>query len=93
MEYDDSQVLDWQFKRFVELRCYGSKEITGFGTGQSGTSAYMLFYERVKKKDIRLVITPETNQKFPNRKEFETYLDEKMKAELALVKAERDKRN
>ena len=35
-------------------RCYGNKP--GSGGGQQGTSAYMLFYERIKKKDYKLVV-------------------------------------
>lgn len=58
MEYNDQQVHDWDFKRNVRTRCFGSKDVKEFGSGHSGTSAYMLFYERVKKKDIRLVLTP-----------------------------------
>ena len=56
MEFNDSQVMDWDFNKNIETRCFGSKDVKTFGAGNSGTSAYMLVYERVKKKDIRLVI-------------------------------------
>ena len=31
MEFNDTQVLDWDFKRQNESRCFGNREITGFG--------------------------------------------------------------
>ena len=36
----------------------------------------MLFYERIKKKDFRLVITEEMKEKTLNNEEFKEYLVE-----------------
>ena len=74
MEYNDSQVMDWDFKRHYETRCFGNKKESS--ASNSGTSAYMLFYERVKKKDIRLVLTKDKLdfKDEDNLKEFKEYL-------------------
>ena len=56
MEFNDSRVSDWDFKE-LEKQCFGNESGSFMGDSY-GTSGYMLFYERVKKKDIRLVLTP-----------------------------------
>ena len=33
MEYNDKHVLDWDFKRNVKTRCFGSKGVKEFGSG------------------------------------------------------------
>ena len=38
----------------MEARCFGKKQ-ESYGFDTTGTSAYMLFYERVSKKSMRLV--------------------------------------
>lgn len=55
MEFNDSQVTSWDYKN-VDRRCYGSNKSAFGDFAQEGTSAYMLFYERIEKKDIRIVV-------------------------------------
>ena len=57
----------------------------------------MLFYERVKKKDIRLIIKEdslhqELKANSDSREEFKNYLTQKGNAELAELKNENDNR-
>ena len=64
MEYNDSRVSDYKFENL-------EKDVTGDGEkssntysynngwsdgGTYGKSAYMLFYERRKKKDMKVII-------------------------------------
>lgn len=51
----------------MEPRCYGSDKSAFGDFEQEGTSAYMLFYERVQKKDIRIVV--KDKQKFAEFKQ------------------------
>ena len=50
MEFNDTQVTNWNFTQQLESRCFGSKR----SLDTQGTSAYMLFYERVVKKPLRI---------------------------------------
>ena len=50
MEFNDTQVQNWNFTQQLESRCFGSKR----ALETQGTSAYMLFYERVVKKPLRI---------------------------------------
>jgi len=67
MEFNDSQVSDYKFENLDsevsgeevttnQFSGYGGYGGGGFWGGKYGTSAYMLFYERIKKKDIKLVV-------------------------------------
>lgn len=56
MEFADTQVTNWDYDKFLEPRCFGSDKSAFGDFEQEGTSAYMLFYERVTKKNIRLVV-------------------------------------
>ena len=66
MEFNDSRVVDYKFENLdgdATGEDAGSKAVSygSYGTGWSsgttyGKSAYMLFYERRKKKDIKIVI-------------------------------------
>ena len=49
MEFNDSRVSDWDFKE-LEKQCFGNESGSFMGDSY-GTSGYMLFYERRKKKD------------------------------------------
>ena len=58
MEFNDASVSDWDFKNLAK-ECYGNENSTGFfsaGGDSYGTSGYMLFYERRKKKDLKIVV-------------------------------------
>jgi len=58
MEFNDSSVSDWDFKNLAK-ECHGNENSTGFfsaGGDTYGTSGYMLFYERFKKKDLKMVV-------------------------------------
>lgn len=54
MEFNDSRVSDWDFKE-LEKQCFGNESGSFMGDSY-GTSGYMLFYERRKKKDIKILI-------------------------------------
>ena len=80
MEFNDTQVSNWDFKKQVESRCFGSAQ----QETNSGTSAYMLFYERVRKKDIRLVLynkIGDYHQKY-NEEQLREALEKKTDHEL-----------
>ena len=56
-EYNDSMVADWKFSKMQE-DCFGdpaNTENRGWG-GNYGKSAYMLFYERRKKKSLKIIV-------------------------------------
>lgn len=61
MEYNDSRVSDWEFKD-MRQRTFGNEQKANQNAyfsslGDSyGTSAYMLFYERRVKKDIKVLV-------------------------------------
>ena len=88
MEFNDTQVSSWDFKKQVESRCFGSAH----QETNSGTSAYMLFYERVKKKDIRLVLYNKIGDYHSqyNEEHLKASLEIKTNHELQLLKKERD---
>ena len=46
----------WNFENGVK-RCYGTKTTKTGQVDTSGTSAYLLFYERIKKNPLRLRVT------------------------------------
>ena len=56
MEFNDTQVQHWNFENGVK-RCYGTKTTKTGQVDTSGTSAYLLFYERIKKNPLRLRVT------------------------------------
>lgn len=66
MEFNDSTVKDFKFEE-LEGDCFGDKPGSssgyggwgGFGGGRYGKSGYMLFYERKKKKDVKILVTKE----------------------------------
>ena len=88
MEFNDTQILDWDFKKHVETRCFGNDK----ASSNSGTSAYMLFYERVKKKDIRLVLSNKIreNRSGYNENELKLVLEKRKNHELELLEEEKD---
>jgi hypothetical protein len=57
MEFNDSSVSDWDFKKLKE-DCFGDdpSASSGWGRNWGGKSAYMLFYERVIKKPIKILV-------------------------------------
>ena len=65
MEYNDSRVSEFDFEK-LKSECFGDQNKGNSGGydswdswGSYGKSAYMLVYERRKKKPIKVVITPE----------------------------------
>lgn len=68
MEFNDSRVSEFNFEKMKD-ECYGevpktSQSSSGYDDGWSswgsyGKSAYMLVYERKKKKPIKIVISEE----------------------------------
>jgi hypothetical protein len=63
MEFNDSTVRDFNFEKMKE-ECYGGDGKSGnddswsFG-GSYGKSAYMLVYERKKKRDLKILVNAE----------------------------------
>jgi len=62
MEFNDSMVKDFDFSKLKE-DCFGSEGKSSgassswnFGGGDYGQSGYMLFYERKKKKDLKILV-------------------------------------
>jgi len=60
MEFNDSTVKDFKFEKLKE-DCYGGEkkaEAGGwtFGDSSYGKSAYMLVYERRKKRPIKILL-------------------------------------
>ena len=86
MEFNDTQVQDWDFKNQVEPRCFGGTK----DSNKSGTSAYMLFYERYFKKDIRIVLNDKIFKHVQAYEELEAVLVRKRMYELKLL--EKDKK-
>jgi transposase len=65
MEFNDSTVRNFNFEKLKE-ECFGGSggnedswgASSGFG-GSYGKSAYMLIYERKKKKPVKILVDPE----------------------------------
>ena len=63
MEFNDESVTNYKFEDLKD-DTYGDKDIQNSGGGmwgfnwggKYGKSAYMLFYERTKKKDIKVLV-------------------------------------
>ena len=62
MEFNDQQVHHWDYSKHVKS-CYGTKAEKGQNNEDYGTSAYLLFYERVKKKPLKLKLTQDIKDK------------------------------
>lgn len=83
MEFNDSRVSDWEFKE-LKQRTFGneakSNQNSYFSSmGDSyGTSAYMLFYERRKKKDL-VIVVPEDKAEELKSKGVNVHFDEEKK--------------
>lgn len=58
MEFNDSRVTNFDFKD-LEKQCFGNEQGQGFMGETYGTSGYMLFYERRKKKPLQILIDPD----------------------------------
>jgi hypothetical protein len=56
MEFNDSRVFDWNFSKLKENTFGDLNEKTGYGGSTYGQSAYMLIYERRKKKPLRVIV-------------------------------------
>jgi len=82
-EYNDSRVSDWEFKE-LEQRTFGNapkSNNNGYfsALGDSyGTSAYMLFYERRQKKDLKIIV-PEDKIEEQKAKGINVQYDEEKK--------------
>lgn len=60
-EFNDSNVTAWNYKDKIKEECFGDKKdqqssYNSWGFGAYGKSAYMLFYERKKKKPLTLIV-------------------------------------
>lgn len=60
MEFNDSIVRPFKFEKLKD-ECFGGDKSSDYDSGWSfgssyGKSAYMLFYERRKKKPIKILI-------------------------------------
>lgn len=67
MEFNDSTVSNFNFEK-LKGECFGGEggqanDGWGFGGGSYGKSAYMLVYERRKKKPIKILVTEEEAKK------------------------------
>ena len=58
MEFNDSRVSDYNFGE-LEKQCFGNDDKSGFMGESYGTSGYMLFYERRRKKDLKILVEEE----------------------------------
>ena len=86
MEFNDSHVSDYKFEQ-LDDDVSGDAEIQisggygGFGGfnwgGKYGKSAYMLFYERRKKKDLKFVVKEEQVEEEKAKGVEVTYDEEK----------------
>jgi len=83
MEFNDSRVSDWDFKE-IEKQCFGNEAGSGFMGDSYGTSGYMLFYERRKKKDLKILID-EDKVKEEKAKGTEVHYDEEKKESFKKV--------
>lgn len=90
MEFNDSNVTDYKFDKLEEdvsgdasiklssgYDPYGYSSASSWG-GSYGKSAYMLFYERRKKKDLKFVV-PEAKVEEEKAKGIEVAFDEEKK--------------
>jgi hypothetical protein len=83
MEFNDSSVKDYNYSE-LKNECFGDKAGTqqnfmGFGGwgGKYGKSGYMLFYERRKKKPIRIVVpADQVTEEMKSRLEHDAEKDE-----------------
>ena len=55
MEFNDSRVSDFQFRDLAK-ECQGNEAGAGYMGDSYGTSGYMLFYERRKKKPLKILV-------------------------------------
>jgi hypothetical protein len=93
MEFNDSTVRNFSFDKLKE-ECFGGSggggnedawgASTGWGnSGSYGKSAYMLIYERRKKKPVKILIDPEEAKASPEDPSI--HYDEKKEEHYRLV--------
>lgn len=89
MEFNDSRVSDWEFKE-LKQRTFGNEVkanqhayLSQLGDSY-GTSGYMLFYERRKKKDLKIVV-PESQLEERKAGGEEILYDEQAKEHYRMV--------
>ena len=65
MEFNDSRVSEYKFSKLKDDAFGGSKSSSGWGSWSTsyGQSAYMLVYERKKKKPLKVLVTDAEAQK------------------------------
>ena len=83
MEFNDSRVSDWDFKE-IEKQCFGNEVGEGFMGDSYGTSGYMLFYERRRKKDLKILIDEDKVEE-EKAKGTEVHVDEEKKEAYKIV--------
>ena len=84
MEFNDSRVSDWDFKD-IEKQCFGNDPNSGGFMGDSyGTSGYMLFYERRKKKDLKILVDEDKVEE-EEKKGVVVHNDEEKKEKYKIV--------
>jgi hypothetical protein len=87
MEFNDSNVRDFDFKDLKD-KCFGNKS-TGtnrfsFSTDSYGVSGYMLFYERRRKKDLKILVEEDLVQSQKDQG-IEVKFDEEKKEHYKMV--------
>ena len=91
MEFNDSNVRDYKFEKLDDdVSGEDSKATTSYqshwgGSDTYGKSAYMLFYERRKKKNMKVVI-PEDKVDQERKGGIEVTFDEEKKEYFKFVK-------
>lgn len=88
MEFNDSNVRDFNFEKLKE-DCFGGDGKGGNDDGWSfggsyGKSAYMLIYERKKKKPLKILVSNEELEQEKAKGET-IYLDENKKEHYKLI--------
>jgi len=83
MEYNDARVFDWNFEKLKE-NTFGEQS-KGYGGSSYGQSAYMLIYERRKKKPIRVIVPEDQVEQTKATEQMEIHYDTKTKEHSKLV--------
>lgn len=92
MEFNDSRVSEWQFKN-LESECFGEDTANAkawqsagwsYSSGSYGKSGYMLFYERRKKKPLKILV-PESQVEEAKAQGVVIHKDEKTNEFYKLV--------
>ena len=83
MEFNDSRVTDFDYKNLGK-ECFGNEAGSGFMGDSYGTSGYMLFYERRKKKPLKILVDEDKVEE-EQKKGTEVKFDEEKKEHYKIV--------